>query len=429
MLTPLLLAATLASSPLQARLDAAAPGATVEVGPGDYEGDVVITKQVTLLGRGRPRLVGSGAGTVVQVRAPHVTIAGFDVDGRRGGDLAHDPSGIHIAAPHAVVRDCRISDTLFGIYLYEAHEARIDRCEIRGIPGRDAGEKGSGIHVWNTKGFTLTGNTVTDVRDGFYIQSSTHGKILGNTARDLRYGLHYMFSDDNVFEDNLFENGAAGAALMYSRRIAFRRNRFVHNRGFTSVGLLLKACDDLVAEDNWILDNARGIFLEGSYRNLFRGNVVASSDVAIVLYDSCGENRFEANTFVANLSPLQLVGRRTDTDFAGNYYSDNAEPDLDGDGRSDRPYRLMSVFDHLRGNLTAADLMTHGFAAMALSAAETALPVLEPVSVEDPHPLVRPPKPPSPSVAHRDIEPAGLLTSLLVLLAGLAVLAGQRRHP
>ena len=105
------------------------------------------------------------------------------------------------------------------------------------------------------------------MRDGFYIQSSSHGVVRGNAASDLRYGLHYMFSDDNVFEDNMFENGAAGAALMYSKRIDFRRNRFLRNRGFASVGLLLKACDDVVAEDNLIADNARGIFLEGSYRN------------------------------------------------------------------------------------------------------------------------------------------------------------------
>ena len=84
---------------------------------------------------------------------------------------------------------------------------------------RTPGEKGSGIHVWNTDGFTLIGNEIVDVRDGFYIQSSSHGVIRGNVARDLRYGLHYMFSDDNVFEDNRFENGAAGTALMYSRRI------------------------------------------------------------------------------------------------------------------------------------------------------------------------------------------------------------------
>ncbi len=418
------------ASPLQARVDAAAPGAVIEVSAGAYPGDLVVDKPLHLIGRGRPRLVGSGNGSVVRVRADGVMIEGFDIDGRDGGDLGRDSSGIHVAARRVTVRDCRITRSLFGVYLREADDSRVERCRIEGIPGKDPGEKGSGIHVWNTAGFTLTGNEIARVRDGFYIQSSTRGVIRGNVARDLRYGLHYMFSDDNLFEDNLFENGAAGAALMYSKRIVFRRNRFLRNRGFASVGLLLKTCDDVLAEGNLVADNARGIFLEGSYNNVFRGNVVAQSDAAIVLYDSCAGNRFEGNSFVANQSPLTLVGRRTDTRFDGNYWSDNGEPDLDGDGRSDRPYRLSSVFDHFRGNLTAADLFTQGFAAAALGAAERAFPVLDPVPVEDHAPLARPPRLPMvPRPERRSARPdaAGIAGSALGLAGGLAALLAGRR--
>jgi nitrous oxidase accessory protein len=419
------------ASPLQRRVDAAAPGATVIVDAGEYRGDLVIDRPLALLGRGRPRLVGSGKGSVVRVRAADVTVAGLDIDGRRGGDLGRDSSGVHVSAPRAVVRECRIDNALFGVYLREAHGAAILGCRVRGIPGKEPGEKGSGIHVWNTEGFRLEGNDIADVRDGFYIQSSSHGTVRGNTARDLRYGLHYMFSDDNVFEDNLFENGAAGTALMYSRRMVFRRNRFLHNRGFASVGLLLKACDDVVAEDNLIADNARGIFLEGSYRNVFRRNVVAESDAAIVLYDSSGQTRFEGNSFVSNLTPLILVGRRTDTVFEGNYWSENEEPDLDGDGRSDRPYRITSVFDHLRGNLTAADLLAQGFAGAVLAAAERTFPVLEAVPVQDRAPRVRPPALPDvprPRAAAEGADFRGLAGSLAFLGAGALVLARGRRR-
>jgi nitrous oxidase accessory protein len=421
---------TAETSPLQVRIDAAAPGAVVIVEPGQYAGDLVIDRPVTLVGRGRPRLVGSGRGSVVRVRAAGVTIEGFDVDGRGGGDLGRDSSGIHVAAPQATIRDCRVSNAIFGIYLREANGAVVAGCAVRGIPGREPGEKGSGIHVWNTERFRLEGNEIADVRDGFYIQSSSSGTIRGNVARDLRYGLHYMFSDDNVFEDNLFENGAAGTALMYSKRIVFRRNRFLHNRGFASVGLLLKACDDVLAEDNLIADNARGIFIEGSYRNIFRRNVVAESDTGIVVYDSAGGNRFETNTFVSNLTPLTLVGKRTDTVFAGNYWSENDEPDLDGDGRSDRPYRLSSVFDHFRGNLTAADLFSRGFAAAALAAAEKTFPVLQPVAVEDVAPLARPPILPAvPAAERRHAHPAvrGLVASLGLFGMGVLVVARRRR--
>ena len=417
------------ASPLQARLDAAAAGATIVVEAGTYTGDILIDRPVRLAGRGRPLLRGSGSGSVVRVRAADVTLEGFDIDGRGGGDLGRDTSGIHVAAPRATIRDCRITNALFGIYLREADGSIVEGCSIHGIPGREPGEKGSGIHVWNTRGFRLERNLVTDARDGIYVQSSPYGTIIRNVARDLRYGLHYMYSDDNVFEDNTFENGAAGAAVMYSRRIAFRRNRFLRNRGFASVGLLLKACDDVTAESNLVADNARGIFLEGSYRNVFRGNIVAESDMAIVLYDSCGGNRFEGNSFVGNMTPLFLVGKRTDTLFDGNYWSDNDEPDLDGDGRSDRPHRLSSVFDHFRGNLTAADLFSQGPAAAAIAAAESSFPVLRPVAVVDRAPLARPPslpEVPAPQEAPRRADVRGIAASLAILGLGAAVLRRRR---
>ncbi len=416
-------------SPIQQWIDGAPTGSTVEIPPGRYVGDVIVDRPMHLIGRGRPVLVGAGAGTVLRVRASGVVIEGLDIDGRSGGDLGRDASGIHVTGHSVVIRDCRIVNTLFGVYLREADDATVERVRIRGIRGRDAGEKGSGIHVWNTNRFTLADSEIVDVRDAFYIQSSSGGLIVRNTARDLRYGIHYMFSDDNRFEDNAFENGAAGVAMMYSRRIVFRHNRLIHNRGFASVGLLLKACDDVTAEANLIADNARGVFLEGSYRNQFRRNIIAESDTAIVLYDSSGQNVFAGNSFVANLTPLSLVGKRTDTAFDGNYWSDHLEPDLDGDGRSDRPYKLSSVFDHLRSNLTAADLFTQSVAASALGAAERAFPVLDAIPVEDHSPLARPPSlvdVPRALRRSRRAGAAGLTASASALLIGLATLLNSR---
>lgn len=416
-------------SPLQARIDAAQPGSTIEVGPGTYDGDVFIDRPVHLLGKGRPLLRGSGVGSVVMIRADGVTVEGFDIDGRGGGDLGRDASGIHVAAHDVSVRDCRITNALFGVYFFEAHGSAVEQCQILGIPGKDPGEKGSGIHLFNTERFRIISNQVVDARDAIYLQNSSKGIIRGNRARDMRYGLHYMFSDDNLFEDNVFENGAAGSAIMYSERIVFRRNQFIRNRGFASVGLLLQQCDDVLAESNLIADNARGIFLEGTQRVTFRGNVVAKSDAAIVAFDSTRATRFEGNSFVGNMTPLVLVGKRLDATFAGNYWSGHAEPDLDGDGRTERPYRLTSVFDHMRGNLTAADLYVDGFAGTALSLAETAFPVLEPVQVVEDAPLAAPPSLPDvprPEPGSRRASVSGLGASAMALALGLWVLRGAR---
>lgn len=417
-------------SPLQGRIDAAAPGTVLVVPAGTYRGDLYLDRSLTLRAAGEVTLIGSGHGSVVRVRAKGVTIEGFVIDGQRGGDLGRDPSGIHITGTNAVVRRCLIRNALFGIYLRGSSGTVVEDSRIEGIPGLDPGEKGSGIHLWNSHGFRLERNVIRDVRDGFYVQSSNGGVIRSNDAVDVRYGLHYMFSNDNLFEDNVFENGAAGAAIMYSMRIVFRRNQFVRNRGFASVGLLLKACDDILAEDNLIADNARGLFVEGSSRNLFRRNVVAGSDAAVVLYDSVAQNRFETNSFVSNRTPLVLVGTRTDTVFEGNYYSSNIEPDLDGDGRSDRPMVLSSVFDHFRGNVIAADLLVDTPAAEALGLAETTFPVLRQVAVEDKAPLVHAPTLSEVPSARRARSRGGLFGLVvpmgLLALAALGFGFGQR---
>jgi nitrous oxidase accessory protein len=416
-------------SPLQAQVDAAAPGARIEVPAGTYRGNLVIGRPIRLVGLGRPLLVGAGDGTVVTIAAPDVTLEGFDVDGLKGGDLGRDASGILAAAPRATIRDCRVRNALFGIYLKQAPGSLVERCEIRGIEEKAAGEKGSGIHVWNTDGFTLIDNDIVDVRDGVYIQSSPHGVILRNHARDLRYGLHYMSSDDNTFEDNVFENGDAGTAIMFSRRLIFRRNQFLRNRGFASVGLLLKSCDEVLAEHNLIADNARGVFIEGSDRVVIRENVIAQSDIALVLFASASRVTIVGNSFVGNLAPLALVGRRTDTAVAGNYWSDHDAPDLDGDGRADRPYRLSSLFDHLRGNLTAADLFSRSLSATAIAAAERSLPVLDAVPVLDASPLARPLVLPVPMQARRagGATASGLLASAVALFSGAWLLLTGRR--
>jgi nitrous oxidase accessory protein len=418
------------TSPVQALIDRAQPGDRVEIQPGTYDGDLIVDKAIVLVGRGRPLLRGSGQGSVMRVRAAGAVIDGFDIDGRGMGDVGRDTSAIHVAAPAVIVRNCRIRGSVFGIYLLSADDAVIDGNEIAGIPDRPPGEIGSGIHIWDSQRFLARGNTISRTRDGFYIQASSNGRIIANRASDLRYGLHYMSSDDNVFEDNVFERGAAGAALMFSNRLQFRRNQFIHNRGFASVGLLLKDCDEVVAEDNLIADNARGIFLEGSLQNRFTRNVIALSDMALMIYDSSRGNTFTGNLFVGNLTPLSLSGRRTDTVFDRNYWSDHRVPDLDGDGFADRPYRLSNVFDHLRGNLTAADLFSQSIAARALAAAEQTFPVLDAIPVVDQHPLSHPPPLPDVPVVRRDIESspaaAGAIAPLM-LVAGAAVLFGGTR--
>ncbi|MCB0227475.1 MAG: nitrous oxide reductase family maturation protein NosD, partial [Anaerolineae bacterium] len=63
---------------LQAAIDAAAPGAVIDVPPGVYRQNLVIAKPITLAGLDWPVIDGGNQGNVIEInQAPDVTIRGL----------------------------------------------------------------------------------------------------------------------------------------------------------------------------------------------------------------------------------------------------------------------------------------------------------------------------------------------------------------
>ena len=381
-------------SPSQA-IAAAQPGDTIEIGPGVYAGNILLDRSLALVGKDRPIIRGSGAGSVITVTADGCSLRGLVVE-HSGTMLATEDSGVLLKSSRNRVEDNDLRDILFGIYLYHADDNLISNNRITGRSYLDLGGRGSGIHIWNSERNTLTSNTITQVRDGMYLQNTYHSAIRGNRIFNLRYGLHYMWSDDNTFEDNLFYDNIAGAAVMYSHRVQMRRNVFRHNRGYSSYGILFQENDDCIFEDNIISDNAVGIFMEAMRRGKIRRNLISANDVAIQAFGSASENQFEYNNFVDNLSPILEVGSPANTrwngESAGNYWSDYEGYDLDGDGIGDDPYKIANLFAHLECSYPRLRLYLNSPAAHAVALAERGFPLLERDPQQDMKPLMRPAK-------------------------------------
>lgn len=379
-------------SPAQA-VAAAQAGDTIEVSPGVYAGNLLLDRSVSLIGKGRPTIYGRGGGSVITVTADACTVRGLVVE-HSGPLLASEDSGILLKSDRNRVEDNDLRDVLFGIYLYHASGNVIANNRITGRSYLDLGGRGSGIHIWNSERNLLAGNAITQVRDGMYLQNTYHSAIRGNRIFNLRYGLHYMWSDDNIFEDNLFYDNVAGAAVMYSHRIQMRRNVFHHNRGYSSYGILFQENDDCIFEDNIVSDNAVGIFMEAMRRGRLRRNLISANDVAIQAFGSASANQFEYNNFVDNLSPILVVGAPADTRWngqsAGNYWSDYTGYDLDGDGIGDVPYKIANLFAHLEGSYPRLRLYMDSPAAQALAVAERGFPLFERDPELDLKPLMRP---------------------------------------
>ncbi len=410
---------------IQAALDAAQPGATVRVLPGTYVENLVLKKTVTLEGVPGSIVRGTGSGSIVSITADGCTVRGLVFE-HSGGDLQAEDSGILVRSGSAVLENNRLNDVLYGIYLLRARKAIIRNNVIGGRPALQLGERGAGLHFWDSPDNVVENNTIFDTRDGLYIQSSPGNRIRGNRVFRVRYGVHYMFSDRNSFENNVFSESVAGAAIMYSSDIQFHNNAFLHNRGFSSFGILFQDCERCFAERNFIVDNATGIFMEALRASTFRNNVIAENDVALQMFSSADGNLFTGNNFVENLSPLQLIGRTTTTRFEeagkGNYWSNYSGYDLDDNSVGDIPHKIQNVFEYMEGNYPRLRLYLESPAAQAIGTAERLVPLIRGSSLTDGSPLMKavpirlPSKPPD------DWRPSQALLALVSLaMMGVAL--------
>lgn len=414
-------AAAFAASPgdeLRARLLAAAPGDTLVVEAGDYDGPFVIEKPLHLIGRPGAILRGDGRTHVVAVRAPGVEIADFIVRGS-GRELGRDHAGIHITGERAVIRGNKIMDSLHGIYVRKADEVRIEGnlvlgdgavaasvadpvsvglkpgeaelCDVEAIQDR----RGNGIHLWNSRGHVIAGNTIRGTRDGIYFSFTDETVVRGNTIAGVRYGLHYMYSDDNTFEDNLFTGNAAGSALMYSHGLLLRGNRFAANRSHRAYGLLFQSVDDTRVEGNLIEGNTLGFYLENSNGVTVRGNRIAGNYVGLRVSDSTAGSAFHRNLFSGNLHPVETSGRNAANTWAadgrGNHWEGALALDLDRDDVADVAHREPDLFGGWRRTFPAVGLLSASPGERLLRFIHSRLALPGVAGITDPRPLVRPP--------------------------------------
>jgi nitrous oxidase accessory protein len=381
-------------------LAAAHDGDTVIVPSGVHREHVVVDKRVRLIGRPDAVIDGADDGTVLRIEAPGVELRGLTVR-HSGSTYTTEDAGIRIEhAADVRIIDTRVEESLFGIFVVNG-----DRCDIEGstVIGKDLPEvrRGDSIRLWYSSGCRLLGNHIERSRD-LVIWYSANTAVEDNTVRTSRYGLHYMYSDNNVFHRNRFEDNQVGAAIMYSRGIELTENAFSFSNGVAAYGLLLKDADDVFIVENRFVDNSTGLFFDGAPqakdgRVEVHGNLIARGDVGIALQPLSRRIRFWDNAFVGNRTQVQVLGTGTaegnewSADGRGNYWSDAVIYDANHDGVSEIAYRSDSTYEVLADRYPTLSFFDATPGAEAIDLAARLFPIFAPrPKLVDAHPLVRP---------------------------------------
>lgn len=385
---------------LQLVIDSAPEGAVIAVEGGEWP-PLQINHSIRLVGLDRPLIDAKTEGTGITIDADDVSVEGFDIR-NSGRSFDKEDSGIYFEGERAQILNNSMTEVLFGVNGATGHDSVIAGNYIRGHDGISEGLRGDGIKVWYSHRVQIHNNEVTRSRD-LLVWYSNECDVYENHVTDSRYGFHFMNSDDGVAARNSLVDNSVGIYIMYGKRFTVQDNLMQNSRGPSGHGLGLKEVDGVDVIGNVIYDNRIGVFNDNSpfsmnMFGIFRNNLIAYNDVGVGVLPSARSNIYYENSFVENLEQVTVLGGGELSDgnvFSqnnlGNYWSDYAGYDADGDGVGDVPYRNAAMSEQLRRSHPELQLFRFSLAETSIDFASQAVPLFQTHAVlEDPKPLVRP---------------------------------------
>src|SRR6056297_1188146 len=380
-----------ADGALKAAVAGASPGDVLILSPGQHDGPVTLSAPVTLDGRGGATVDAGGEGSVITVTGADITVRGLTIVGS-GSDHEGIDSGVQLTktARRAVIEHNRILGNLYGVDVRGADDSIVRDNVIEGRQDRRMNDRGNGVYVWNAPGAKVIGNDIRYGRDGIFVNTSRRNVFRGNLFRDLRFAVHYMYANDSEVSGNISIGNHLGYALMFSDRVKALDNLSLNDRDH---GLMLNYANSSDLRGNLVRGAGKCTFIYNAHRNLIVGNRFEGCGIGIHFTAGSERNALTGNAFIGNRTPVKYVGT-TDVEWSfegvGNFWSDHAAFDLDGDGMADSPFRPNDLMDHILWSQPAASLLVGAPAVQLIRWAQSSFPATLPGGVLDSHPLMTP---------------------------------------
>jgi nitrous oxidase accessory protein len=337
--------------PFQALVDAAPEGSVLIPPPGNYAGPVIVTKRLTIDGRGLVTIDAGDKGTVFSLEVDDAVVRGLHLTGS-GDSHDSDDSCLDVRGHRALIEHNRIDNCLFGIDLKQSSNSIVRHNTVRS-KALDLGVRGDGLRLWYSNDNLIEGNTISDSRDmvAWYSHRNTFRNNVGMRSR---YSIHFMFANHNLVEGNKFYDNAVGIYFMYTEGGGARNNLISHATGAAGMALGFKESSDHFIEGNEIIYCAVGIgsdlspFQPGTTIR-FKNNRIAYNGIAVQLTSELGGNHFTDNLFEGNLTDIFQAGRDQGdkNKWTGNYFDSYQGFDKNGDGFGDTPHEHYAYADQI----------------------------------------------------------------------------------
>jgi len=367
-------------------------GDVLRLGPGTYFGPLVIDKPLAIEGSKGTIVKGNGTGSVITVMASNVRVRGVTIIGSGSSNNTLDsavklPKGWHGAR----IENNTMLGNLVGVDVHGATDALVANNIIIGRRDKRMNARGNGVYVWNAPGLIMQGNDIRYGRDGVFVNSSNHDIFRNNRFRDLRFAVHYMYTHNSVVSGNISIGNHLGFAVMFSDNVTVTNNVSLNDRDY---GIMLNYTNNSRITGNLVRDTKdRGIFVYNAQKNRITGNRLERCAIGIHFTAGSEHNDVSGNAFVGNRVQVKYVGTKWvdwSTNGRGNYWSNFAAYDLDGDGIAEGVFRPNDAVDRVLWTQPVARLLLGSPAVQLVRWSQSAFPALLPGGIVDRHPLMRP---------------------------------------
>ncbi len=373
-------------------IEDAQAGDILRLAKGTHTGGVEIDKSLSLTCEEGATIEGPDKGSVVLVSGENVEISGCTITGSGNGHQEID-SGVRLlkGADGARVIGNRLIGNLYGIDIHGAKNVLVASNLIEGRQDHRMNDRGNGVYVWNAPGSEVSGNDIRWGRDGIFVNTSHSNTFRNNRFRDLRFAVHYMYANNSEVSGNLSIGNHLGYTVMYSKRVKVLNNVSIDD---DKHGVMLNYTNSSEVSGNLVVNGReKCLFVYNAHKNDISGNRFERCNIGVHFTAGSERNAMSGNAFVGNRTQVKYVGSKWldwSANGRGNYWSDFAAYDLDGDGVADATYRPNDSMDHVLWSQPSAKLLLGAPAVQLVRWAQSEFPALLPGGVVDTAPLMQP---------------------------------------
>jgi parallel beta-helix repeat protein len=352
---------------IQAALDHAAIGDTVQVAPGIYYEHVHVNKSVTIVGENLQTTIvdGTANGTIFDLDGSNIHISGFTIRNAGNTGNAITSSKETLTSDNHWISNNIITTSQYGVYLSYSTGNRIfsntfinnvfasisvNSCGSTNITANTIVGAPYGIKTTSSTNNIIVSNTISQSSYSIYLASASTGNTVRNNVLSGKTACVYSSSDSTTVDHNALIDGATGVYLYNCKSGSVYYNTCKNS----SYGIRLYNPSALTSShavsNNKILYTDWAIELVYSDGNTLTGNRLQQNTYGVYM-SSSSSNTFYRNNFVNNKMQASAGtgsnawSKSIQGKNQGNYWSDYTGTDTNGDGIGDTnlPYRIAPV--------------------------------------------------------------------------------------